>query len=147
MSGAKALLVCESCISYSKSDTARKPLIKTSAPFFLAYSIVKPSKASTSTFSICPTLSCISLTRSSTFKKAFFYEFLATAIITLSKIPALVIKTSRCPLVIGSKLPGYIAIFIFFPFRLTIILQKRKAFVNFCYNNRLLLQLIISVIF
>jgi len=109
-----AELVCESCISYSKSETARKPLSKIFAPFFFAYSTVSPSNESTSTFFRSFVLSLIKFTRSSTVKNDFFPLFLKTAIITLSNISQPVFKTSKCPFVIGSKLPGYIAIFINF---------------------------------
>ncbi len=40
----------ESWNSYSKSVTARRPLIRAFAPCYLAYLTVKPSEKSTSTF-------------------------------------------------------------------------------------------------
>ena len=118
--GASALFVCESCISYSKSDTALSPLIKISEPTFFAYSIVRPSKLSTSTLSspISLTASCIRATLSAVGKKPFLESFFNTAIITLPNILEALARTSKCPFVTGSKLPGYIAVFPihFFPY-------------------------------
>ena len=66
-----ALFVCDNCISYSKSKDVLKPLNKTAALRFFAYSTVSPWKESTYTFGISFMLSSINFVLTSIGKKPF----------------------------------------------------------------------------
>ena len=106
MPGISAWFVWASCISFSKSVTARRPRTITEAWRFLANSTVRPSKLSTVTFGMSLQHSRSSATRSSTVNRGFFALLMSTATMSWSFIFAARLMMSRCPLVTGSKDPG-----------------------------------------
>ncbi|MBA7546271.1 hypothetical protein ES705_38656 [subsurface metagenome] len=106
ISGASLLFIKANCDSCSKSEMALIPLIIIFALFFLTKSVNKPENGSTITFFkflvalfIIPVLSWAE-------NKVDFLESTATATINLSTIFMVLSIIFRCPLVIGSKLPG-----------------------------------------
>src|SRR5205809_1776548 len=94
--------------SYSKSDTARNPRTITAALTFLANSASSPSNDRTST-RLSGTVASMSCTRSSSEKSGCLATFTATATISRSTNSSERRMRSSCPLVIGSKEPGYTA--------------------------------------
>ena len=94
------------CSSYSKSETARSPRTITRAPSLRAYSTRRPSKVSTFTFGRSATAAETSCARSANENRGSLSVFCRIATVTLvnSRLPRRMM--SRCPFVIGSKVPG-----------------------------------------
>src|SRR5579883_3180472 len=89
---------------------ARMPRSSTVAPCAAAWSTSSPSKQSTSTFEYAPTTSRSISIRSSTEKSGRFASFRRMETISRSNIREPRWIRSRCPLVMGSKEPGYRAV-------------------------------------
>ena len=96
--------------SYSKSETARKPLTIVSTPLLLQYSASSPLKLVISTLSSPAVASRSSSIRSSVEKVGFLPELTSTATMTLPNILDARVIISKCPSVTGSKLPGQMTV-------------------------------------
>ncbi len=97
--------------SYSKSETARRPRTTQSAPSRSTRSIRRPSNEVMRIRLIpMPVVhSSISSRRSLAVKSGSFEGLATTATISSSKMRRLRSMRSRCPLCMGSNIPGYTA--------------------------------------